>query len=175
MRIYKIIFGVFKVLIMRIYRYVSPIGYARHLGVKVGTNCRFIGASFGSEPYLISIGDHVSLTETQFVTHDGGIWVFRDKYPDIDIMAPIKVGNNVFIGVGVIIMPGITIGDNVVIGAGAVVTKDIPPNSVAVGIPAKPIKSLDQYWDSIRDRIVNTKKMTPKEKRLFFENLFFDV
>ena len=53
----------------------------------------------------------------------------------------VTIGNDVWIGRRVIIMPGVTIGDGCVIGAGAVVTKDIPPYSVAGGVPAKVIKS----------------------------------
>ena len=55
---------------------------------------------------------------------------------------PIKVGNNVWIGGNVVVLPGVTIGDNVVIGAGSIVTKDIPSNSVAVGNPCKVIKEI---------------------------------
>eukprot|EP01120_Amphizonella_sp_Union-15-10_P003439 TRINITY_DN1385_c0_g1_i1.p1 TRINITY_DN1385_c0_g1~~TRINITY_DN1385_c0_g1_i1.p1 ORF type:complete len:197 (-),score=41.35 TRINITY_DN1385_c0_g1_i1:139-729(-) len=55
---------------------------------------------------------------------------------------PIKIGNNVWIGGGVIILPGVSIGDNTTIGAGSVVTKDIPDNVVAVGNPCKVIKKL---------------------------------
>jgi maltose O-acetyltransferase len=55
---------------------------------------------------------------------------------------PITIGNNVWIGGSVTILPGVTIGDNVTIGAGSVVTKDIPSNSVAVGNPCKVIKAL---------------------------------
>lgn len=56
---------------------------------------------------------------------------------------PITIGNNVWIGGNVVILPGITIGNNSVIGAGSVVTKDIPDNVVAVGNPCVPIKSID--------------------------------
>lgn len=56
----------------------------------------------------------------------------------------IKIGNNVWIGHGVYVMPGITIGDNSIIGAKAVVTKDIPSNSIAVGVPARVIKKDDE-------------------------------
>ena len=56
----------------------------------------------------------------------------------------IKVGNNVWIGGNVVVVPGVTIGDNVVIGAGSVVIKDIPSNSVAVGNPCRVIKNLNK-------------------------------
>lgn len=56
---------------------------------------------------------------------------------------PIKIGNNVWIGGGAIVLPGVTIGDNTVVGAGAVVTRDLPANVVAVGNPARVIRSLD--------------------------------
>jgi len=54
--------------------------------------------------------------------------------------APIVIGSNVWIGRGVTVLAGVTIGDNAVIGANAVVNKDVPPNTLAVGIPARPIK-----------------------------------
>lgn len=54
--------------------------------------------------------------------------------------APVMIGDNVWVGGGVIILPGVTIGDNVVIGAGSVVTKDIPSNTIAYGNPCKVIK-----------------------------------
>ncbi|MFI8515873.1 sugar O-acetyltransferase [Streptomyces sp. NPDC085460] len=63
----------------------------------------------------------------------------RDK---LEAARPITIGNNVWLGGGVIVCPGVTIGDNSVIGAGAVVTKDIPANVVAVGSPARPIRTL---------------------------------
>lgn len=64
----------------------------------------------------------------------------RNAY--LEYAKPIVVGNNVWIGGGVKVLPGVTIGDNCVIGAGSVVVKDIPANSVAVGNPAKVIKQL---------------------------------
>lgn len=57
--------------------------------------------------------------------------------------APITLGDNVWLGGGVIVCPGVTIGENTVVGAGAVVTKDLPPNVVAVGNPARVIRTLD--------------------------------
>ncbi|CAL9519002.1 sugar O-acetyltransferase [Streptomyces werraensis] len=63
----------------------------------------------------------------------------RDK---LEAARPITIGDNVWIGGGAIVCPGVTIGDNSVIGAGAVVTRDIPANVVAVGNPARPVRSL---------------------------------
>ncbi|MEU5715623.1 sugar O-acetyltransferase [Streptomyces sp. NPDC020403] len=63
----------------------------------------------------------------------------RDK---LEAALPITIGNNVWLGGGVIVCPGVTIGDNSVIGAGAVVTRDIPANVVAVGNPARPVRDL---------------------------------
>lgn len=63
----------------------------------------------------------------------------RDK---LEAALPITIGNNVWLGGGVIVCPGVTIGDDSVIGAGAVVTKDIPAGVVAVGNPARPVRTL---------------------------------
>ena len=62
----------------------------------------------------------------------------------IERAEPITVGNNVWFGGNVIVLPGVTIGDNAVIGAGSVVVKDIPANMLAVGNPCKPIKEIEQ-------------------------------
>ncbi|MGI2110935.1 acyltransferase [Shewanella frigidimarina] len=149
----------------------SKESYARYIGVKVGLNCRFIGDNqFGSEPYLIEIGNNVSLTSVNFITHDGGVWVLRAENPNIDIISPIKVGNNVFIGLGAIIMPGVTIGNDVIIGAGSIVTKDIENDSVVVGVPARKIKTVSKYKTDVEDSIVVTKGMTDKQKREFLLN-----
>lgn len=60
----------------------------------------------------------------------------------VDRIKPITVGNDVFLVVGVIVLPEVTTGDNVVVSAGAVVTKDIPPDSVAAGVPTRVKKFL---------------------------------
>ncbi len=65
-----------------------------------------------------------------------------ERNTGIEWAEPITIGNSVWIGGNVTIVPGVTIGDNVVIGAGSVVTKDIPSNVVAVGNPAKVIKHI---------------------------------
>jgi maltose O-acetyltransferase len=62
--------------------------------------------------------------------------------------APITIGDNVWLGGGVIVCPGVTIGDDTVVGAGAVVTRDLPAGVVAFGNPAKPFREIDE-----RDRV----------------------
>jgi acetyltransferase-like isoleucine patch superfamily enzyme len=168
----KTIPNVFQRIYRKLLKYFDPVKHAKKLGVNIGEGCRLIDVSFGSEPYLVTLGNHVSATATSFITHDGGVWVFRDKHPDWDIFGPIKVGNNVFFGVGVIILPGVTIGDNVVVGAGAVVTKDIPSNCVAAGVPARPLKSIAEYYDGCMPKVDYTKEMTPEGKREYLHKKF---
>ena len=59
----------------------------------------------------------------------------------------IRIGNDVWLGANVTILPGVTIGDNVIVGAGAVVTKDIPDNSLALGVPARVVKEIENDLD----------------------------
>ncbi|WP_026252450.1 sugar O-acetyltransferase [Streptomyces sp. PsTaAH-124] len=82
------------------------------------------------------IGPHVQLLTP---THPLEPGPRRDK---LEAARPITVGDNVWLGGGVIVLPGVTIGDNSVIGAGAVVTKDVPANTVAVGNPARVVRTL---------------------------------
>ncbi len=136
----------------------DPVAYARSLGVTVGDGVRIIGMddrTFGSEPFLVSIGDHVTVTgQVQFITHDGGVWVFRNSEPDIQCFRPICVGSNVFIGLRSLILPGVTIGDNVVIGAGSIVNRDVPSNSVAAGVPARVVGTVEAYREKVDPYLV---------------------
>ena len=123
----------------------DPVAYARSLGVTVGDGVRIIGMddrTFGSEPFLVSIGDHVTVTgQVQFITHDGGVWVFRNSEPDIQCFRPICVGSNVFIGLRSLILPGVTIGD-------------VPSNSVAAGVPARVVGTVEAYREKVDPYLV---------------------
>ena len=118
-------------------------------GLQIADDCRLISMpDFGSEPYLISIGKHVTLASSvTFVTHDGGTRVFRGQsnYENVIKYGRITIHDNCWIGKGCTFLPGISIGPNAVVGARSVVTKDIPPNSVACGNPARVIKTLEAY------------------------------
>ncbi len=74
------------------------------------------------------------------VTHPVDATRRRDR---IAQAKPVTIGNDVWLGANVLVMPVVTIGDNVVVGAGAVVTHDIPSNSLAMGVPARVARRLD--------------------------------
>jgi acetyltransferase-like isoleucine patch superfamily enzyme len=122
---------------------------ARRWGVRVGEETRLGRVSFGSEPYLITIGTRCQITDgVCFITHDGGTWVLRHlKGYFGSKFGTITIGDNVFIGLNAILLPGVTIGSNAVIGAGSVVTGPVPEGCVAAGNPARQICSIDEYFD----------------------------
>jgi carbonic anhydrase/acetyltransferase-like protein (isoleucine patch superfamily) len=119
---------------------------ARARGVKVGEGCRLYSLNFGGEPWLISIGDRVTITGgVQFVTHDGASWLLRDGKGRRHRYAPIEIGSDVFIGASSIILPGVSIGNRVIVGAGSIVNRSIPDNCVVAGVPAKFIRTYDEF------------------------------
>lgn len=128
--------------IIRRLRGMSPDEWAidrlRARGARIGKDCLIHTRGFSTEPYLIDIGDHVAIASgAQFVTHDGAVWLFRDRHPRIQVMGRITVGNNTYIGLNCIILANTTIGSNCIIGAGSVVRGVIPDNSVVMGNPAR--------------------------------------
>ena len=128
----------------------------RRQGLQIADDCRIMGqVSFGSEPYLISIGRHVTISgRVSFITHDGATFVFRHlpRYQKVVKYGRITIHDNCFIGFGSIILPGITIGPNAVVAAHAVVTKDVPPNTVVGGNPAKVLMTTDEYAEKMLSR-----------------------
>ena len=147
---------------------INPVKYASKIGVnfKDISNVHLYGRiAWGTEPWIIDIGENVHITDgCKFITHDGGTLLFRNRVPDLEITKPIKIGDNVYIGNNVLIMPGITIGNDVVIGAGAIVSRDIPDNSVAVGVPAKVIKTADEYFEKIQKESIHLGHLKGQEK-----------
>lgn len=153
----------------------TPVEYWRKMGCQIGAGAEiYPSANFGSEPYLIKIGKNVRINSgVRFITHDGGVWVLRhlkEEYRDIDLIKRITVGDNVHVGTNVTVMPGVTIGSNCIIGCGAIVTKDIPDNSIAVGVPARVIETIEDYEKKHRDDFIHTKDMGKVEKRTFLMN-----
>ena len=125
---------------------LGKVRYARHLGVRVGDGCRLYINYFGKEPFLVSIGNRVTITSgVRILTHDGSTWLMRDEHGRRQLFRRVTIGDNVFIGVNSIILPGVEIGNNVVIAAGSVVTKSVPSGVIVGGNPAKIIGDFDSY------------------------------
>jgi len=146
----EIIRGVFN-RILHIIAYVSfpyqlTVFLHRMRGVKIGKHshvARLVSMD-DRNPRLIEIGDGVAITTgVMILCHQRDLSNYKPRM--YAMHCPFKSGKVIIkdgahIGIGAIIMPGVTIGEGAVIGAGAVVTKDIPPYTLAVGIPAKVIK-----------------------------------
>ncbi len=149
-----------------LYRKLYPMKYAHKCGVNIQGRLYLYGSiSWGTEPWIITVGDNVHITDgVRFITHDGGTLLFRDKIPDLEITKPITIGNNVYIGNCVCILPGVTVGDNVIIGTGSIVTKDVPSNSVVAGVPAKYIKCIDEYFEKIQKESLHLGHLKGQEK-----------
>lgn len=164
----RLFMNVVKYFISQVRAKLAPNRYARSLGVKLGRNVHFYGmrpGMFSTEPWLIEIGDNVYITNgCQFITHDGGTLILRKDVPDLELTAPIKVGNDVYIGLNSTILPGVTIGNRVIIGANSLVTKNIPDNSVAAGVPAKVIKTVDEYLETAKKRSLHFGHLSAKDK-----------
>ncbi|MBN1159472.1 MAG: acyltransferase [Bacteroidales bacterium] len=116
-------------------------------GVKIGEKVHISRFVFIDDrnPELVEIGNGVAITiRVMILCHQRDLSQYR---PDMYAMeCPFKEGKVIIkdgahIGIGAIILPGVTIGEGAVIGAGAVVSKDVPPYSLAVGIPAKVVKT----------------------------------
>ena len=144
------------------------INYLRNKGVKIGKDCLIFTFSFSTEPYLIEIGNHVVVSSgTDFITHDGAVWLFRDKHPDLTIFGKIRVGDNTFIGMNCTILANADIGSNCIIGGGSVVRGKIPDDSVVMGNPAKVVMKTsvaEKFMLNNKNR-VDTKHMNPQERK----------
>lgn len=141
-------------LLKRIYSFflkrISYERYAKKIGVSIGNNCRLLGEpNFGTEPYLISIGDHVSISGgCAFLTHEGAHWVLKgldSSYNTTFGFGRIRICNNVYIGYGCTVLRGVTIGENTIVGACSLVNRSLEPNCVYAGVPVRKICTLEEW------------------------------
>jgi acetyltransferase-like isoleucine patch superfamily enzyme len=158
-------------------RYWSdPVAFHRRRGVRIGERVELIGGGphmFGSEPYLVTIGDDVTIShDVDFITHDGGLRVVRDRWPGAYMYAPISIGRRAFIGAHAVLMPGVTVGDGAVVGVMSVVTKDVPAGTVVAGVPARPVRSVEEYAAASRGRWIDTGGMTASKKEELLRRRF---
>ena len=129
---------------------------------KIGKNCKIEPNFYCDYGYNIEIGENfysnvncvildgakVKFGDNVFVAPNCGFYTaghpldVKQRTAGLEYAKPITIGNNVWIGAQVCVMPGVTIGDNCVIGGGSVVTKDIPANSLAYGNPCRVIREI---------------------------------
>lgn len=115
-----------------------------------GRHCRFgrmVYANYGLtcvDDTYIDVGDYTEFGPNVVLATAGHPVLPRLREKGYQYNLPVKIGRNCWLGAGAIVLPGVTIGDNTVIGAGSVVTKDIPPNVVAVGNPCKVIREIGE-------------------------------
>ena len=88
----------------------SPVEYARRIGVNFGEGLHIYGdVRWSTEPWIITLGRNCHITDgVRFLTHDGGVLLFRDEVPDLELTRPITIGDNVYIGTASMIMGGVT-------------------------------------------------------------------
>jgi acetyltransferase-like isoleucine patch superfamily enzyme len=144
--LHKIYFKTVRTIVLAGYDHRTIYKYFRKQGAQIGEGCSINIKSLGSEPYLISIGNNVWISsDVVFHNHDGGVWVLRDQHPYINVYGPIIIEDNCIIGRNVNLLPNIRIGKNSIVGANSVVISDVPPYSIVMGVPARPIGSYAKY------------------------------
>lgn len=124
----------------------------KQIGLSVGknfnmmANCRIDY----SHCWHITIGDNVTFAPKVVVlAHDAS----THMHLGYTKVANVRIGNNVFIGAGTIVLPGVEIGDGCIIGAGSVVSRSIPARCLAVGNPARPVMSTADYLEKQKQRM----------------------
>jgi acetyltransferase-like isoleucine patch superfamily enzyme len=139
----------------------NKVAYLRRQGVRIGAQTAVLARvqDFGTEPYLVELGDRVSIAAgVVFITHDGASRVFRHRLegacPFGNCFGPIRILDNSVVGAHTILLPGVTVGPHSIVGAGSVVTHDVPPGTVAAGVPARTLCTLEEYVEKYRARMI---------------------
>jgi acetyltransferase-like isoleucine patch superfamily enzyme len=118
----------------------------RKQGAKVGKNCFIQINKLASEPYLVEIGNSVSIAPgVTLMTHDGASVIFRDEFPTLRDFGKIIIEDNCFIGARSIITAGVKIGKGSVVGPMSVVLRDVKPGSMVIGNPAIQVSTVEKY------------------------------
>lgn len=135
------------------------VKYFRKSGLIIGGGCRIYSDIVTSEPFLIEIGENVTIsTDVTFVTHDNSIIKVNKELPNL--YGKIRIGNNCFIGERAILMYGVSIPNNTIVAAGSVVTKSISEERVILGgNPAKEISTWDKFYDKNKNKGISKFKI----------------
>lgn len=124
-----------------------------HMGTRVYANFNLVIV----DDITVTIGNQVMFGPNVTISATGHPVYPEYRHKGAHFSLPVTIGNGVWIGANTTILPGVTIGDNAVIGAGSVVTKDIPANTLALGVPCKVKKEIGEHERQYyyRDRQVN--------------------
>ncbi len=132
-------------------------------GLQLGKNVEIISDYFfdPSHCFLISIGDNCTIApNVRLIAHDASTF----KLLGYTKIGKIEIKENCFIGDSTIVLPNIKIGPNSIVGSGSVVTKDVPPNTIVAGNPAKVITTVEKYIRKIEE--------ISQSKKIFDESYF---
>jgi maltose O-acetyltransferase len=111
----------------------------------IGKHCWFNCGCIFDVGAPISIGNDISVGhQVMFITTSHEIGTHGRRAGDLTV-APITIGDGVWLGARCMILPGVTVGTGCVVAAGAVVTRDIPPNILVGGVPARPLRQIDPF------------------------------
>ena len=120
--------------------------YFRKQGALIGENNRIEVRDLGAEPYLVKIGNHCTIgPNVAFLCHDGATWLFTEEHPSLQKFGSIEIMDNCFIGISATILGNVRIGPNAIVGACSVITRDVPPNTIVAGNPARVVSTIEQY------------------------------
>ena len=155
-------------LLQKLYFMVIPTAVGRSNYIKkheyqfkhIGNFVHWQPRVFPTDPEMISIGNNVRIASgVEFVNHDGIYKMLNRKFNTnrfVPNIGCIEIGDNVEIGSDTIILPNVKIGSNIIIGSGSIVTKDIPDNSVAVGVPCRVIGDFKTFVEKYGARTSRT-------------------
>ena len=128
----------------------NSVEYQRSRGANIGEDVNLINCIIDDTfQYLLTIGDHVTITGATILTHDAS----TKRFLGYTKIGRVEIGDNCFIGNGAIILPNTKIGNKVIIGAGTVVAKDIPDNSVVIGNPCFILCSYEDYMSRMKTEL----------------------
>ena len=143
----------------------TPEKQARHLGVTIGKHCLINTRYWPSEPYLVTVGDHVQITQNVSIHTHGGGQAIRQQHPDFDVFGKVVIEDWAYIGAFSQIMPGVTIGEGALVASGSIVTKSVAPHTVVGGNPARYICTTEEFYQKNKQYNIATKGKSQEEKK----------